>query len=395
MARRAETQQALKAPGRSSSTRYQFMLFGAVLLLVSMGLVAFAASRQDFSSSLDALIPQLLSRHDIPGAAVALVCNGEVVWSRGYGYADLSRRRAVTDHTVFQVASLSKTVTAWGVMRLVEKGLLELDAPAERYLTRWHLPASRFDEDQVTIRRLLSHTAGLSLRGYPGFEPNRRLPSLEESLSGNTGGSGDVHIVQRPGSEYSYSGGGYTLLQLVIEEVTGQVFSDFMVDEILSPLDMHESAFEWTGSVKTATAVAYNSAMRPLPNYLFTAKAAAGLYSTARDYARFLAACLAGPDGETPGRGVLSSDGVDLLTAPHQETDGQYGLGYGIGWLSTTSWYVRHSGGNNGWKSLFALVPSYRAGIVILFNSNNGDEVRYDVLDAWLEWIKAERECDT
>ena len=130
--------------------------------------------------------------------------------------------RPVDGDTVFQAASISKTLTAWGVMRLVEQGALELDAPVGRYLTRWQLPPSPYNHDGVTIRRLLSHTAGLSLHGYPGIAPEQPLPTLEESLSGGHPGAEDVRVVSEPGTTYAYSGGGYTLLQLVVEEVTGE-----------------------------------------------------------------------------------------------------------------------------------------------------------------------------
>lgn len=365
----------------------------AVLAVLVVSAAACATPLQDFGATLDALVPALLTRYSVPGVAVALICQGDTVWFRGYGYADVERRKAVTESTVFQVASLSKTVTAWGVMLLVERGVLDLDAPAERYLTRWHLPPSHFNSEGVTIRRLLSHTAGLSVRGYPGFEPTRTLPSLEQSLSGNNGGAGDVRIIQRPGSGYLYSGGGYTLLQLIIEEVTGRSFCDYMSEEILVPLGMTNSSFEWSERVKGVTAVAYDSRMRVLPNYIFTEKAAAGLYSTATDYARFVAAALPGPKGEPLGRGILSPDAITKLIQPTPESNRQYGLGYGIGWLSSTAWYLRHSGGNRGWRSLFALAPIYDSGIVILSNSDNSERIKYDIFDAWMHWITTGPSC--
>jgi CubicO group peptidase (beta-lactamase class C family) len=168
-----------------------------------------------------------MEKYRVPGTAASLVRNGEVVWSEGYGLADRDRGVPVTADTVFQVASISKAVTSWGVMRLVESGQLELDAPVEQYLTRWHLPPSNYDASGVTIRRLLSHSAGLSVMGYPGLRPEIQLPSLEESLSGNNGGAGEVRIIMEPGTQFSYSGGGFTLLQLIIEEVTGETARRF------------------------------------------------------------------------------------------------------------------------------------------------------------------------
>lgn len=326
-------------------------------------------------AKLDELVPQLLEENDVPGAAVALVWDGEVAWSAGYGLADRERGVPVTADTVFQVASISKSVTAWGVMRLVESGKLELDAPVEQYLTRWHLPPSRYDTGGVTIRRLLSHTAGLSLHGYPGILPDRELPTLEESLSGNNGGAGDVRLTMEPGAQFSYSGGGYTLLQLVIEEVTGESFSEFMQEQVLQPLGMLHSSFEWRTDLRPATAVAYSKTGAPLPNYLFTEKAAAGLYTTAPDLARFVAAAMPGPRGEPAGRGVLTADTLALMFTPVLQGQGEaeYGLGHSISTQPDGSKEVSHGGANMGWRALFVALPEQGQGIVILTNSDKGD----------------------
>ena len=120
--------------------------------------------------------PEAALLDGVPGVAVARVHGGELAWSIGCGYADAESEEPVTGRTVFNIGSISKSVAAWGLMRLVESEEIELDAPVERYLTRWHLPESEFDSRGVTLRRLLSHTAGLSLHGYPGFEPGERLP---------------------------------------------------------------------------------------------------------------------------------------------------------------------------------------------------------------------------
>src|SRR5579884_642357 len=150
----------------------------------SGGPVASAGSGGDFGRWLDQHVPALLARHGVPGVAIALVRNGAVAWAAGYGLADAASGRPVTPETVFQVASVSKPVAAWGIVCLAEQGRLDLDAPVDRYLTRWHLPPSELDVAGVTARRLLSHTAGLSLPGYWGTAPDQPLPTLEESLSG-------------------------------------------------------------------------------------------------------------------------------------------------------------------------------------------------------------------
>ena len=160
----------------------------------------------------------------------------------------LSIDRPVDGDSVFQVASLSKWVTAHGVMILVEDGLLELDRPVSDYLTRWQLPDSEYDNDLVTVRRLLSHTAGLTDGlGYGGFAPEEPLQSLEGSLTRAADASphadGRTRVGRAPG-RWDYSGGGFTILQLLIEEVTGQRFEAFMDARLFQPLGMTHSSFD-------------------------------------------------------------------------------------------------------------------------------------------------------
>ena len=150
-----------------------------------------------------------------PGLAVALVCHGRTSWAAGYGFADQAKGQPVTPATRFQAASVSKPVTAWGVLRLVEQGRISLDEPVVGHLRRWRLPPSSFQAGGITIRRLLSHTAGLSVHGYAGQTLERPLPPIEASLSGEAGGSFPVELLEAPGRRWLYSGGGYSVLQLL------------------------------------------------------------------------------------------------------------------------------------------------------------------------------------
>ncbi len=366
-----------------TNTRLRYSLLGIILIIL---LVAISAAIATFVSyggqdtlikKIDQIAPQLLEQYKVPGAAIALVRDGEVVWSAGYGLADKERGVPVTVDTVFQAASISKAVTSWGVMKLVENGQLKLDAPVEQYLTRWHLPPSGYDPSGVTIRRLLSHSAGLSVHGYPGLRPDAQLPSLEASLSGNNGGGGEVRIIMEPGTQFSYSGGGFTLLQLIIEEVTGETFSAYMQREVLYPLGMSHSSFEWRADLRPATAVAYSEWGGPLPNYFFTEQAAAGLYTTAPDLARFVAAEMTGPKGELAGRGVLAPETLTLMFKPVIQSQG---LGQGISRLPDGSVSIQHWGGNAGWRGVIRAYPKWDVGVVVLTNSDNGENLIGDVL---------------
>jgi len=223
------------------------LVVGTVIAHVLLIRVTAPETFDDLRARLDAEIPSLMAKHRVPGVAIALMHPSEGAWVRGYGYADTASKAPVTDQTVFQAGSLSKPVSAWGVMRLVQQGKVDLDAPVSRYLTRWRLPRSRFDPAGVTVRRLLSHTAGLSVSGYLGYEPDVPVPSLEKQLASGPDaaeGDGEVRIAYPPGKQDHYSGGGYTVLQLLIEEVSGQSFAAYMKTNVLEPLGMIHSTFE-------------------------------------------------------------------------------------------------------------------------------------------------------
>jgi CubicO group peptidase (beta-lactamase class C family) len=337
-------------------------------------------------SRLDAELPGLLEEYDVPGAAIAMVEQGEVVWSKGYGSANVADETPVTSETVFQVASISKPVAAWGVMRLVDEQAINLDAPIDQYLYRWHIPPSELDAKQVTARRLLSHTGGTSMAGYPGYPPEQPLPGIVQSLNGEPPGIGPVELVTPPGTTFQYSGGGYGTLQLAMEDLTNQTFVDYMQEVVLAPLEMESSSFEWTPALQPRTATPYDPDGAPLPNYLFAEKAAAGLYATAADIGRFAAAAMKSGSAE-PGREVLKTDTVELMTL--RVANSPYGLGYDVAPLPGGGVRIGHFGANHGWRSLFFALPEQGRAFVVLTNSDNGIAPQLDAgfaIDALCIW---------
>jgi len=169
-------------------------------------------------------IPAWLARFKSPGLAVAIVDHCAPVWTATFGFADVTSKRPVTRNTAFPMGSISKTFTAWAIMTLVQEGKVELDAPADSYLKQWHMPASSFDARQVTVRRLLAHTAGVNVGSVLGVSLPARFPTLLELMNGQVKGFEDqkVQVTERPGSRVRYSGGGYEILQLIVEDVTGR-----------------------------------------------------------------------------------------------------------------------------------------------------------------------------
>jgi CubicO group peptidase (beta-lactamase class C family) len=291
----------------------------------------------------------------------------------------VSKGKPVDGDSGFQVASMSKWITAWGVMKLVESGKLDLDKPVSHYLKRWTLPKSKFNNNGVTVRRLLSHTAGLTDGlGYSGFKPGEPPQTLEESLAraadASPGHDGIVRVGVEPGTEFLYSGGGYTLLQLLIEEVSGQSFNRYMKASVLEPLGMTRSTFvlEESGSVDVTEF--FDERGTPAIHYRFTALAAASLYTTTTDMTRFLQAHLRGPTGEPPGRGVLSPQTLLEMRRPHASRFGAeiWGLGTILYVPNNAGGYIIGHDGNNdpAVNTAARLDPATGDGIIILETGN-------------------------
>lgn len=345
----------------------------------------------DFVRQTVARTPVYLREFSVPGAAVAVIQDGRVVLARGFGMADLAHRIPVTSATLFNVGSTSKSIAAWGAMRLVDDGKIGLDEPVDRYLTRWHLPASSFSADSVTLRRLLSHTAGLSVDGYRGWGPDDIIPSLEQSLSGDDNGAGAVSIVSQPGSGWAYSGGGYTLMQLLVEETSGRDFADYMRDTVLRPLGMNDSSFALTARVLGRSARGYDELGEETPTPRFAETAAAGMYATIQDMACYALASI-GNDRSTT---VLKPATLDLMTSAAPATDGRWGLGYAIqgagqGFPDGVE-RVGHDGGNRGWQSFFWVSRAHRDGLIVLTNGSDGWNVSNQLVADWMEWKAGHR----
>jgi len=261
--------------------------------------------------------------------AMAVMSDGKIEYEKFY-----SAGSPVNRNTVFQVASLSKWVSAFGIMKLVEDGQLDLDAPVSKYLTRWQLPPSEFNNEAVTVRRLLSHTAGLTDGlGYSGFEKGTPVQPIEQSLTkavdADEGVSGAVRVGIEPGSEFKYSGGGYTLLQLIVEEVSGQTFADYMKENIFQPLHMIHSTYTWPDSSDLELVEFYNSDGTKAPHFRYTSLAATSLYTSLSDLETFFQAFLMGENKEPIGRNVLKPETIKMMRSPHAQTMGEdiWGLG--------------------------------------------------------------------
>lgn len=313
----------------------------------------------------------------------ALIEKGKVV-----DQFSVSSGEPVDENSIYQVASLGKWLTAWGVMVLVEDGLIDLDAPVSKYLTRWNLPDSDFDHAGVTISRLLSHTAGLDdSLGYDGFDTPEDVQTLEASLTraedASPGKSGVVKVSGEPGAEWKYSGGGYTMLQLVIEEVSGLSFADHMKQRIFEPLGMTRTTFDHGEAIALGLAENFTTTGKTEPFRWYTALGATSLFTSPADMARFVAV-------QSPGgsQSVLSQETLAAMASSHATSMGADVWGLGVMLYAPNNqdgFIIGHDGNNEpAINTAVRFDPATGDGIVVL--ETGSSLLATKIASEWVFW---------
>ena len=314
-------------------------LFAFILLSILWGITIFFGTlngwwHQPFTKSNDPklfteAVKQKIEKEFVGNFAMSIM-KGSIVEKELF----YSKNKKVDKNTIFQISSLSKFVSTVGIMKLVEMGKINLDAPVNHYLKRWQLPKSDFDNEQVTVRRLLSHTAGLTDGlGYNGFENRDSIQTLEASLTkakdADAGLSGEVKVGVEPNSTWKYSGGGFTILQLLVEETSGQSFNEFMKFNVFQPLNMTSSTYILNDSINNRLCEFYNANNTAAPHFYYTSLAATSLYTSLSDLEILFQLFLKGKNGEIIGRGVLRPETLKLMRQSHWDMMGErlYGLG--------------------------------------------------------------------
>ena len=307
----------------------------------------------------------------IPGVSIAVIDGGKVVWTRAYGIADTVDKTPVTVDTIFQAGSISKPIAALGALRLVKEGKLSLDEDVNAKLQTWRVPANDFTKEQkVTLRRLVSHTAGLTVHGFPGYAVDSKIPTVVQVLDGQPpANTSAVRVDVIPGSTYRYSGGGYTVMQLLIADVAKESFESFMQSKVLDVLGMTSSSY--SQSPPAALAARRASAHRPggqrIPGkfHIYPEMAAAGLWTTPSDLARYLLYVEAAVRGET-GQLLTPALAKDLVT---RQQPGEHGLGPSI---DEPGEFARfgHGGVDEGFEADMLAYVSGGRGVVIMANAN-------------------------
>lgn len=304
---------------------------------------------------LNGCIPLAMKARRVPGVSVASLEAGRLVWSQGYGVRDAEAGLPVTQQTVFEAASLGKPVLAFAALNLCETGTMTLDAPLSDYLPGLSGTDSPYLE-QVTLRRVLSHTTG-----FPNWRPNRFSPQ-----------PGPLTINSVPGERFSYSGEGFEYLQRVVERLTGQPLTDFMKGSVFLPLQMPSSSYVWQEAYGTQLARGHDKKGESIPwNRFDKANAAFSLYSTPSDYALLVQKVM------QPGHGEMLTPQVTLTD------DLSWGLGWGL-WEQAGRRSFWHWGDNGAYQSFVTASVTDGDGLVIMTNGQKGQSLCRDVTAAAL-----------
>lgn len=346
-----------------------------------------------FAAVLRDQMPALLANNRVPGAVVSRIKQGGVVWTMAFGVADYRTGKPMQPDMLFNHGSDAKIITAWSIMRLVEAGKIELDAPANRYLKRWKFSSTQFDPNDVTIRRLLSHTAGLAAHNSSFYREGARSMTLVEVLEGKNQNNGGVFIQRQPGSNKVYSNGGFEVLQMVIEDVSGEPFTQFVEREIARPLGLFSLHWKWTPELKKNAPTPYDSRRKNWAYLNLAAPAAGNGICTVPDFARFLAAVVPGPHNEPPGRGVLQSETIATMTEI-QPNANDCGLAYGVSMVNGEK-FLSHTGRTPGWTAGFVFNVDRRDGFVVANNSFDGESFIQAIGKLWGDIIGREMESTT
>lgn len=313
-----------------------------------------------------------MASYKIPGVSIAVIQNHKIIWAKGYGFANDSAKTPVTAQTLFQAGSISKSLNAVGVMRLVQQKKLNLDADINNYLTSWKFPYDSISKGKkITMANLLSHSAGINVHGFGGYEPGTPLPTIVQVLNGEKpANTPRIHSVTAPGSGYQYSGGGITVAQLMVMDVTHQPYADYMKKEVLKPLGMNGSTFAQpaTDVDQKLLAIAYNEDEKPIRgNYhIYPEQAAAGLWTNPTDLAKYIIGMQLAYEGKSAK--VLDTASVKQMFTVHAGSDA--GLGVFIS-KPDSVFYFSHDGADAGFRARY--VGSFEGGngVVVMVNSNN------------------------
>lgn len=335
-------------------------------------------------------IKERMDHYGVPGVSVAVVNDGRVEWARGYGAAEKGTDKKVNAATLFQAASISKPLAALAALKISEQGELTLDDPVNQWLKSWKVPEHKWkDQEAVSLRRILTHSAGLTVHGFPGYAAHEIVPDVIQVLNGE-GNTDPILVDIKPGLQFRYSGGGYTVMQLLIEDISGKSFPDLLRGEVLLPLGMRESAYEQPLSPARAAkaAVGYRSNGFPVSGkyHTYPEMAAAGLWTTASDLCGYIVGVQRSLSGDW--NPVISKEMTEAMLTPGKNG---WGLGPSLQGKDETLRFS-HGGGNEGFRCYVVGYARTGQGAAVMTNSDSGGQLTQEIILGiareynWLEY---------
>jgi CubicO group peptidase (beta-lactamase class C family) len=329
-------------------------------------------------------LTERMQHHHVPGVSIAVINDNQIEWTKGYGVLEAGKTEPVTPETLFQTGSVAKPVVAVAALQYVEQGILELDSDVNQSLLSWHVPENQFTtEEKVTLRRLLSHTAGLTAQGFRGYAQGEAIPNLQQILDGEPpANSPPVRVNAVPGTQYLYSNGGYMIVQQLFEDLTGRPFPEIMQTTVLEPWGMTTSTFEspLPKGLWATAASGHRADGRAIPGRWHTYPemgSGGSMWSTPSDLARFAIHVMLAYQGR-PGEVLSQEMAIQMLTPQLEDSAlGPYVVDDG-----GDRFYFLHAGAVDGYKSYLVAYPKRGQGVVIMTNSDNGDALWREILNS-------------
>ena len=374
------------------------------LLFVSFASSACAQTRTKYADSVEQKIKQVkknisgwvqiegvksvwtlrerMQFYHVNGLSIAVIHNYKLEWAKGYGWADSAKQIPVTNQTLFQAASISKSLNAMGVLKLAQENKLNIHEDINDYLKSWQLPESNFTSDKkVTVYNLLNHTGGLNVHGFLGYKKGDSIPSIVQILNGERPANSEaIRSYAVPGTKSEYSGGGIEVSQLIVMDITHEPYDKYQWHEVLKPLGMTNSFYtQPPPKNKTALlATGYDTNGKEINGkyIIYPELAAAGLWTTPVDLSKFIIETQLSYEGKS--NKVLSQTMTKEMLTPFKGSDA--GLGVFIDSIGNRT-YFQHGGSNEGFQSQYFASLTGGDGVVVMVNSDQ-DAILHDVISS-------------
>lgn len=315
-------------------------------------------------------LKERMSYYKTPGISLAVINNGKLEWARGFGYKNIEKKETVTQNTLFQAASISKPVAALAFMKLMENNEIDIDTNISNYLKSWQVPSNNGWIPNISLRQILSHTAGFTVHGFPGYSRTEEIPTTVQILNGEYPANNDpIKVNILPGTRLRYSGGGITIAQLILEDKFNEPFYKIMDSLVLKPLELENSTYQQPvpKTKNNLLATGYLSDYQPIngENHIYPEMAAAGLWTSPAELSIIVTEIQKAAEDKSD---FISSETINEMLTP-QKIDSEVGIGFFLSG-ERDSLMFQHNGGNYGFNSRLVGYVHQGKGAVVMINAN-------------------------